>query len=275
LGSNKHLHPLTSSFLPACLPFHKIQLTRVEYVHANDFVSRDLKPENFLIGIGPSLPNRVYMVDFGLAKRYRDSKTRKHVPLNDYASLAGTPRYASFNAHRDIGNRIPLLSDLLTPQLTSILFIIRRHIPPLPATASPCIRPLFPSRVETSEQSRRDDLQSLGFVLVYLLRGKLPWQGLGGRTKREREEIIEAKKFGTTIEDLCAGIPAEFAVYLNYTQSLEFAQDPDYAYLRQLFRDLFISKGFRYDHVYDWTLKKDVSPLFNSFDLVLVYLNSA
>ena len=125
-----------------------------------------------------------------------------------------------------------------------------------------------------AEQSRRDDLESIGYVLIYFCRGSLPWQGLTGATKSAKYQAISDKKVGTTVEQLCQGFPriffffffqsaiiyrirliAEFANYLNYTRSLRFADKPDYAYLRKLFRDLFIRKGYVFDLVFDWTLK--------------------
>ena len=71
---------------------------RIEYVHAKQFLHRDIKPDNFLIGTGET-KNTVYIIDFGLAKKYRDSKTHKHIPFKPNRSLTGTPRYASINSH--------------------------------------------------------------------------------------------------------------------------------------------------------------------------------
>lgn len=60
-----------------------------------------------------------------------------------------------------------------------------------------------------SEQSRRDDLESLGYVLMYFNRGSLPWQGLKAATKRQKYERISEKKMSTPIEELCKGYPGE------------------------------------------------------------------
>lgn len=107
------------------------------------------------------------------------------------------------------------------------------------------------------QQSRRDDLESLGYVLMYFNRGNLPWKGMGrgGRTKQQAIDRIAEKKMSTSIEDLCKGYPAEFATYLKYCRSLRFDERPDYSYLRQLFRDLFVRSGYENDSVFDWTLK--------------------
>eukprot|EP00955_Chlamydomonas_euryale_P006528 69138-Chlamydomonas_euryale.AAC.1 len=93
------------------------------------------------------------------------------------------------------------------------------------------------------EQSRRDDLESLGYVLLYFLRGSLPWQGLQAATKKQKYEKISEKKMKTPFEVLCKGFPQEFVTYFEYVRSLRFDEKPDYAYLRRLFRDLFAKEG--------------------------------
>ncbi|TPX42786.1 hypothetical protein SeMB42_g04988 [Synchytrium endobioticum] len=113
------------------------------------------------------------------------------------------------------------------------------------------------------EQSRRDDLESLGYVLVYFCLGKLPWQGLKGATKQQELDRIKEKKMNTPTEVLCRGLPDEFHIYLNYTRSLRFDEEPDYSYLQKLFKDLFIREGFEgfyYEHVFDWTKSKEMVP---------------
>lgn len=180
-------------------------LQRIEFIHQNDYIHRDVKPDNFLVGAGKKA-STVYVIDFGLAKRYRDPKTHQHIPYTDKKNLTGTARYASINAHMGI------------------------------------------------EQSRRDDLESLGFVLMYFNRGTLPWQGLRARTKKEKYDKISDKKIATAIEVLCKNFPGEFATYLTYCRKLRFDDKPDYAYLRRLFRDLFYRKGYQMDYVYDWTV---------------------
>lgn len=126
-------------------------ITRVEFMHAQNFLHRDMKPDNFLIGIN-NKASMVYMIDFGLSKRYRDPKTGEHIPYRDNKSLTGTARYASVNTHIGI------------------------------------------------EQARRDDLESIGYILLYFLKGQLPWQGLQGKDKDEKYDKIRDKKCQTTIE---------------------------------------------------------------------------
>ncbi|GMQ08261.1 hypothetical protein CsSME_00052065 [Camellia sinensis var. sinensis] len=182
-------------------------INRVEFVHSKSFLHRDIKPDNFLMGLGRRA-NQVYVIDFGLAKKYRDSSTHQHIPYRENKNLTGTARYASMNTHLGI------------------------------------------------EQSRRDDLESLGYVLMYFLRGSLPWQGLKAGTKKQKYEKISEKKVSTSIEALCRGYPTEFASYFHYCRSLRFDDKPDYAYLKRIFRDLFIREGFQFDYVFDWTILK-------------------
>jgi hypothetical protein len=95
-------------------------------------------------------------------------------------------------------------------------------------------------------------MESLGYVMVYYLRGSLPWQGLEATSKKNKYDLIFEKKRNTSIEVLCRGLPQEFVVYLNYARSLGFDDEPDYDYFRNLFRDLFIREGFQKDYVFDW-----------------------
>jgi casein kinase I family protein HRR25 len=187
------------------------QISRVEYIHSRNFIHRDIKPDNFLMGIGKR-GNQVNVIDFGLAKKYRDPKTHLHIPYRENKNLTGTARYTSINTHLGV------------------------------------------------EQSRRDDLESLGYVLMYFLRGSLPWQGLKAATKKQKYDRIMEKKMTTATEILCRGHPNEFAVYLNYTRSLRFDDKPDYSYLRKLFRDLFVREGFQYDYVFDWSVQNTQKP---------------
>uniref|UniRef100_A0A1D1XPF8 non-specific serine/threonine protein kinase n=1 Tax=Anthurium amnicola TaxID=1678845 RepID=A0A1D1XPF8_9ARAE len=182
-------------------------ISRIEYIHSKNFIHRDIKPDNFLMGIGKR-GNQVNVIDFGLAKKYRDPKTHLHIPYRENKNLTGTARYASINTHLGV------------------------------------------------EQSRRDDLESLGYVMMYFCRGSLPWQGLRAATKKQKYDRIMEKKMTTPTELLCRGFPNEFAIYLNYTRSLRFDDKPDYSYLRKLFRDLFVREGYQYDYVFDWTIFK-------------------
>ncbi|XP_055904740.1 casein kinase I isoform X13 [Eupeodes corollae] len=105
------------------------------------------------------------------------------------------------------------------------------------------------------EQSRRDDLEALGHMFMYFLRGSLPWQGLKADTLKERYQKIGDTKRATPIEALCDGHPEEFATYLRYVRRLDFFETPDYDFLRRLFQDLFERKGYVDDGEFDWTGK--------------------
>ena len=96
------------------------------------------------------------------------------------------------------------------------------------------------------EQSRRDDLESLGYVLLYFLKGKLPWQGLRADTKKEKYTRIMEYKLEITFSRLCQGFPEEFLFYFDYCHSLAFDETPDYQYLRQLFADC-MKRKVRFD----------------------------
>ncbi|KAJ0966508.1 hypothetical protein J5N97_023425 [Dioscorea zingiberensis] len=182
-------------------------INRVEYMHSRGFLHRDIKPDNFLMGLGRKA-NQVYIIDYGLAKKYRDLQTHKHIPYRENKNLTGTARYASVNTHLGV------------------------------------------------EQSRRDDLESLGYVLMYFLRGSLPWQGLKAGTKKQKYDKISEKKMLTPVEVLCKSYPSEFVSYFQYCRSLRFEDKPDYSYLKKIFRDLFIREGYQYDYIFDWTLLK-------------------
>ena len=180
-------------------------LSRLEYVHTKSFIHRDVKPDNFLIGLGKR-QSVIHIIDFGLAKKYRDPRSHQHIPYRENKNLTGTARYASINTHIGI------------------------------------------------EQSRRDDLESLGYVLMYFIRGSLPWQGLKANTKKQKYERIMDRKMSTSTEQLCKGYATEFRSYFEYCRSLRFEDRPDYAYLKRLFKELFYRKGFQYDNMFDWTV---------------------
>lgn len=111
------------------------------------------------------------------------------------------------------------------------------------------------------EQSRRDDLEALGHMFMYFLRGSLPWQGLKADTLKERYQKIGDTKRATPIDVLCEGHPEEFAKYLRYVRRLDFFETPDYDHLRRLFQDLFYFKGYVDDGEFDWTGKTMSTPV--------------
>uniref|UniRef100_A0A2I2YGF4 Protein kinase domain-containing protein n=1 Tax=Gorilla gorilla gorilla TaxID=9595 RepID=A0A2I2YGF4_GORGO len=104
------------------------------------------------------------------------------------------------------------------------------------------------------EQSRRDDMESLEYVLMYFNRTSLPWQGLKAATEKQKYEKISEKKMSTPV--FCKGFAAEFAIYLSYCRGLHLEKAPDYMYLRQLFCILFRTLSHQYDYTFDWTKLK-------------------
>ena len=183
-------------------------IERIKHVHDNNYVHRDIKPENFLIG-KDSTAKTIYILDFGLAKRYRDEHTHIHIPLKENRNLTGTARYASCNAHNGL------------------------------------------------EQSRRDDMESIAYVILYFFKGKLPWQGLKCKDKNEKYAKIKEMKMSITPEKLCEGFPIEFTRYLNMVKKLGFEEEPAYKEYIKLFTDLFKSKDFEMDYLYDWVTVKN------------------
>ena len=110
------------------------------------------------------------------------------------------------------------------------------------------------------EQARRDDMEGLGYVFMYFLRGMLPWQGLRARGVKEKYEKIKQKKIMTNLEELCKGFPSEFVAYMQYCRTLNFEDKPDYKYIKNLFSNLFKNLGYEYDYKYDWALN-DATPV--------------
>jgi serine/threonine protein kinase len=105
---------------------------------------------------------------------------------------------------------------------------------------------------EGLEQSRRDDLESLGYVLVHFVKGDLPWQNLKATSKLDLLDKIYKSKKSTSISTLCESIPTEFGLYLNYCRNLKFAEAPNYSYLTDIFRNLADKLNIQYDFTYDW-----------------------
>lgn len=107
------------------------------------------------------------------------------------------------------------------------------------------------------EQSRRDDLESLGYILVYFANGSLPWQGIHATTKRDKYRRILNKKKQIPLHELCSELPSVFRRYLEYCRKLRFDETPDYTYLRGLFASAMKREAMENDGMYDWLIHRE------------------
>ena len=175
-------------------------IDRLEYIHSKYFIHRDLKPENLMIDSNEM--NIIYLIDFGLCKKYRSSRTGKHIKFSIPRKFTGTARYAS---------------------VTALLGY---------------------------EQSRRDDIESLGYILLFFaIKGKLPWINLDIKDKLERYKYILRKKRYTLLTNLCQNAPEEIYLFLKYAKNLKFEQEPDYNYLRGIFKEHLIKCNYNINNL--------------------------
>jgi len=177
-------------------------ISRVQAIHARGLIYRDIKPDNFLLD---RASDRIMVVDFGMAKMFRDPRSLQHIPFREKKSLSGTARYMSINTHQG------------------------------------------------REQSRRDDMEALGHVFLYFLRGSLPWQGLKARDNREKYERIGQTKQSFRVDELCHGFPTEFARYLSYARRLAFEEEPEYAECIHWFEEAMVRADPEGSQPLDWT----------------------
>ena len=183
----------------------------IKYIHEKNFIHRDIKPDNFMMGINKN-KNILYLIDFGLSKKYINSNGN-HIEFRLGKNMTGTARYCSIYTHQGI------------------------------------------------EQSRRDDLESIGYVLIYFLKGNLPWQNVQVNNNEKHFEKIGQMKQNISIEELCSDIPYEFVKYFEYVKQLEFDEDPNYNLLIELFQSVLKNNcGVKYinsnnskrESLFDW-----------------------
>ena len=165
-------------------------LDRLKFIHSKNTVHRDIKPLNFIFGKKDL--KLIYLIDFGIAKKYRSSRTGKHIKYTFSKKINGSLRYMSINSN------------------------------------------------SYYEQSRRDDLESLGYMLIYLIKKTLPWISIEklNISKMEKFRKVRELKKSTLPEELCSGLPKEFSDYIKYCRNLSFEQEPNYNYLKNLFLEI-------------------------------------
>ena len=186
-------------FKDVCLIAIQI-IERIKWVHSQKIIHRDIKPDNFLIGLND--PNIIYLIDFGLSKKYKSSTTGKHIKFTELKKFTGTVLYSSVNALR------------------------------------------------CKEQSRRDDLEAIGYMLLYLMKGYLPWQKIKVNNKKESYLKISEIKKHITPEKLCENLPGEMIDYIKYVRKLQFEESPDYNYLGNLFQIMLKKARYDPDNIY-------------------------
>lgn len=218
------LGPSLDSLLPKCngkfslktvLMLAEQMISRVRYYHDRNIIHRDIKPDNFLVEYKKPHQN-IYLIDFGLAKKYRRGPKKTHIPYIEDKPHIGTVRYMSLNAH------------------------------------------------EKKEQSRRDDMYSIGYVLLYLLQGRLPWQGVSEKSKSMRYKKIYQIKKSLSNAELVKGItcnscigtecPAKkcFKKYFDYLDTVEFQGEINYNFLISEFLTCMQDHNYSYDYQWDW-----------------------
>ena len=174
-------------------------IERLEFIHSKNIIYRDVKPENFMIGIKD--PNVIYIVDFGLCKKYRSSKTGKHMIQRDTKKFNGTLKYSSVNV------------------------------------------------VRGKESSRRDDLISLGYVLIFLYKKSLPWTSdFKSLNKKTYFELVMSK-LTCAGGDLFKNLPEGLVNYVKYCQKLKFEEDPDYNYMKGFFLKILNEYNFNINKI--------------------------
>ena len=191
------------SLKTVCMIGYQI-ISILEYIHNRHIIHRDIKPDNFVVGLN-ELSQYLYIVDFGLAKKFRSSTSLQQIAFSNRNKIVGTARYASINA------------------------------------------------LKGNEQSRRDDLEAAGYVLLYFVKGKLPWQGIEAKNKDEKYKKILEMKTKMSAKELCEGLPKEFETIIEYIRNLEYSEQPDYEKLRGYFNTMLRKGHNKFDYIYDWT----------------------
>ena len=189
-------------------------LDRIEWVHQKNFIHCDIKPENFLMG--KKDPRIIYMIDFGLSKKYRSERTKKHIKFSITKKLIGTARFASVNA------------------------------------------------LKGYELSRRDDLESFCYMILFFILKKLPWQGIKCETQTKRYKKICEIKESFNIDNYRKIIPMQIIEIFKYVKKLAFNEDPNYNKIRCLFKNCLNKINYKENETFSWIKDKRILKLKNS-----------
>ena len=177
-------------------------IERIEYIHSKYILHLDIKPENFLIGNPDS--STIYIIDFGFSKKYRSSRTKKHIIYKINKYFSGTVAFLSLNATNGV------------------------------------------------EQSRRDDLESLAYSLIYFYNGFLPWQNIKAKNNDVKYKKILEQKMNINMQNVCKNLPTEFDDFLKYTRDLQFEAKPDYNYLKELLKKVLEKNNCISGNIFDF-----------------------
>ena len=193
-------------------------IERLEFIHSKYIIHLDIKPNNFLVGKSNS--SLIYIIDFGFAKKYRSSKTGKHIKYSINNHFSGNLKFSTANTMKGI------------------------------------------------EPSRRDDLESLGYMLIYLFNQELPWDNIKAKNKfLLSQKIFELKNLVST-KLLCKGLPKEMEEYMKYVKSLKFEENPNYYYLNKIMGNMLRKINEINDLNFSWTndniLRKDINYISSS-----------
>ena len=190
-------------------------LERLEWIHKNDIIHRDIKPDNFLFGIKD--PRTIYLIDFGLSKKYRSKRTLKHIKYCYTRKIVGTARYTSINSLRGY------------------------------------------------EMSRRDDLESFYYMVIFFILKKLPWQDIKANSRVEKYHKILELKFIFDIDDYKILLPNEIIKMFKYVKKLKFEETPNYSMIKNSFKSILYNIGHTEIETFSWIkdrhiLNSKVSP---------------